>query len=371
MSVTKGLEGIVATSSSISSIIDDTLTYVGFDIDDLADNASFEEVIYLLWHRRLPNKLELEDLKNQLAVNAGLPDELIEHFKMYPIDKVHPMGALRTAVSLLGLYDEEADIMDEEANFRKALRLQAKVPSIVTAFSRIRKGKEPIAPRKDFGYAQNFLYMLNGKEPEQIEIEAFNKALVLHADHELNASTFTARVCVATLSDIYSGVTAAIGALKGPLHGGANEAVMKMLTEIGSVENVESYIKTKLSNKEKIMGFGHRVYRQGDPRAKHLREMSQKLTNLTGEPVWYEMSAKIEELVTSQKPLPPNVDFYSASVYHSLGIDHDLFTPIFAVSRMSGWIAHILEQYENNRLIRPRAEYVGPGMQKYIPIDER
>jgi citrate synthase len=371
MSVTKGLEGVVATSSSISSIIDDTLTYVGYDIDDLAENASFEEVIYLLWHRRLPNKLELEDLKNQLAVNAGLPDEMIEHFKMYPIDTIHPMGALRTAVSLLGLYDEEADIMDEEANFRKAVRLQAKILSIVTAFSRIRKGEQPIEPRKDFGYAQNFLYMLNDKEPEQIEIEAFNKALVLHADHELNASTFTARVCVATLSDIYSGVTAAIGALKGPLHGGANEAVMKMLTEIGSVENVDSYINDKLENKEKIMGFGHRVYRKGDPRAKHLREMSQKLTNLTGEPKWYEISAKIEELVTSKKPLPPNVDFYSASVYHSLGIDHDLFTPIFAVSRMSGWIAHILEQYENNRLIRPRAEYVGPGMQKYIPVEDR
>ncbi len=187
----------------------------------------------------------------------------------------------------------------------------------------------------------------------------------------MNASTFTARVCVATLSDIYSGVTAAIGALKGPLHGGANEAVMKMLSEIGSVENVESYINTKLANKEKIMGFGHRVYRKGDPRAKHLREMSRKLTNLTGEPKWYEISAKIEELVTSKKPLPPNVDFYSASVYHSLGIDHDLFTPIFAVSRMSGWIAHILEQYENNRLIRPRAEYVGPGMQKYVPVKNR
>ena len=290
---------------------------------------------------------------------------------MYPINKVHPMGALRTAVSLLGLYDEEADIMDEEANYRKAVRLQAKIPSIVTAFSRIRKGEEPIAPRKDFGYAQNFLYMLTGNEPEQIEIEAFNKALVLHADHELNASTFTARVCVATLSDIYSGVTAAIGALKGPLHGGANEAVMKMLTEIETVDNVESYITNKLANKEKIMGFGHRVYRKGDPRAKHLREMSEKLTNITGETKWYEISSKIEELVTSKKPLPPNVDFYSASVYHSLGIDHDLFTPIFAMSRMSGWIAHILEQYENNRLIRPRAEYVGPDMQKYIAIEER
>lgn len=371
MSVTKGLEGIVATSSSISSIIDDTLTYVGYDIDDLADNASFEEVIFLLWNLRLPNHVELEDLKNQLAANAALPNEIIEHFKMYPIEKVHPMGALRTAISMLGLYDEEADVMDDQANLRKAIRLQAKIPAIVTAFSRIRKGLEPIAPRKDFGYAQNFLYMLNGNEPSQIEIEAFDKALVLHADHELNASTFTARVCVATLSDMYSGVTAAIGALKGPLHGGANEAVMKMLKEIDSLENVETYINSKLDNKEKIMGFGHRVYRKGDPRAKHLREMSKRLTDMNGEPKWYDMSTKIEELVTSRKPLPPNVDFYSASVYHSLGIDHDLFTPIFAVSRMSGWIAHILEQYENNRLIRPRAEYVGPGMQKYIPIEER
>ncbi len=213
--------------------------------------------------------------------------------------------------------------------------------------------------------------MLSGKEPEDIAVEAFNKALVLHADHELNASTFTARVCVATLSDVYSGVTAAIGALKGPLHGGANEQVMKMLTEIGSVDNVEPYILNKLNNKEKIMGFGHRVYREGDPRAKHLREMSKKLTELTGSSELYDMSVQIEELVTSQKKLPPNVDFYSASVYHSLGIEHDLFTPIFAVSRVSGWLAHILEQYANNRLIRPRAEYTGPGMQKFVPISER
>ena len=217
----------------------------------------------------------------------------------------------------------------------------------------------------------NFLYMLSGKEPEAIAIEAFDKALVLHADHELNASTFTARVCVATLSDMYSGVTAAIGALKGPLHGGANEQVMKMLMEIGSEENAEKYILDKLANKEKIMGFGHRVYRKGDPRAKHLRAMSKKLTALRGEEKWYNMSVKIEEVFTGEKNLPPNVDFYSASVYHSLDIDHDLFTPIFAVSRVSGWIAHILEQYANNRLIRPRAEYTGPGMQKYVPINER
>jgi len=371
MTVTRGLEGVVAAESSISSIIDDTLTYVGYNIDDLAENATFEEVVYLLWHRELPTKEQLEELKTQLADNAEIPQAIIDHFKMYPIDKVHPMAALRTAISMLGLFDEEADVMDPEANYRKAIRLQAKVPTVVTAFARIRKGLEPVAPRKDLSFAANFLYMLSGKEPDQVAEEAFNKALVLHADHELNASTFTSRVCVATLSDVYSGITAAIGALKGPLHGGANEAVMKMLTEIGSIENVEPYINDKLARKEKIMGFGHRVYRKGDPRAKHLKKMSEKLTKLTGEPIWYEMSTKIEEIVTSRKNLPPNVDFYSASVYHSLGIDHDLFTPIFAVSRMSGWLAHILEQYANNRLIRPRAEYVGPGMRKYVPIEQR
>lgn len=371
MSATKGLEGVVAATTSISSIIDDTLTYVGYGIDDLAEYASFEEVVFLLWHRRLPNKIELEDLKNQFAANMSIPEEVINHLKSYPVDKVHPMAALRSAVSYLGLFDDEADVMDDEANYRKAIRLQAKMPTLVTAFSRIRKGLEPVAPRKELSFAANFLYMLTGEVPDEVAEEAFNKALVLHADHELNASTFTARVCVATLSDVYSGITSAIGALKGPLHGGANEQVMKMLTEIDSVENVESYINEKLANKEKIMGFGHRVYRKGDPRAKHLKAMSEKLTKLTGEPKWYEMSVKIEELVTTQKNIPPNVDFYSASVYHSLGIDHDLFTPIFAVSRVSGWLAHILEQYDNNRLIRPRAEYVGPGKQVYVKLEDR
>jgi len=371
MTAARGLEGIVATTSSISSIIDDTLTYVGYNIDDLTKNASFEEVIYLLWHLELPNEAQLQELKQQLADNMELPQELIASFKTYPIDKVHPMAALRTAVSALGLYDEEADIMDKEANYRKAIRLQAKMPAIVAAFGRIRKGLEPVSPRTDLGFAENFLYMLKGEKPAQIEVEAMDKALVLHADHELNASTFTARVCVATLSDVYSGVTAAIGALKGPLHGGANEQVMKMLTEIGTADKAEEYVLEKLNNKEKIMGFGHRVYRNGDPRAKHLREMSKKLTDLTGEPEWYDISVKVEEAFTSQKPLPPNVDFYSASVYHSLGIDHDLFTPIFAVSRVSGWLAHILEQYENNRLIRPRADYTGPGMREYVPVNER
>ena len=371
MTSTKGLEGVVATQSAISSIIDDTLTYVGYDIDDLANNASFEEVVYLLWHKRLPKEDELAELKKQLADNMAVPQEVLNHFKTYPIKEVHPMAALRTAVSLLGLYDEKAEDMSDEANYEKAIMLQAKIATIVTAFGRIRKGLEPVAPKTELGYAANFLYMLSGKEPEAIAIEAFDKALVLHADHELNASTFTARVCVATLSDMYSGVTAAIGALKGPLHGGANEQVMKMLMEIGSEENVEPYIREKLDNKEKVMGFGHRVYSKGDPRAKHLREMSQKLTTLRGEEKYYNMSIKIEEMVTGEKNLPANVDFFSASVYHSLDIDHDLFTPIFAVSRISGWIAHILEQYANNRLIRPRADYNGPGMQKYVPINER
>ena len=371
MTSTKGLEGVVATQSAISSIIDDTLTYVGYDIDDLAENASFEEVIYLLWHQRLPKADELAELKQQLADNMAVPQEVLNHFKTFPIDQVHPMTALRTTVSMLGLYDEHAEDMSVEANYLKAIQLQAKMSTLVTAFARVRKGQEPIAPKSDLSFAANFLYMLNGEVPAAIEEEAFNKALVLHADHELNASTFTARVCVATLSDVYSGVVAAIGALKGPLHGGANEQVMKMLMEIGSVDNVEPFINAKLENKEKIMGFGHRVYRKGDPRAKHLREMSQKLTTIRGEEKWYDMSVKIEGIVTGQKNLPPNVDFYSASVYHSLNIDHDLFTPIFAVSRVSGWLAHILEQYANNRLIRPRAEYTGPGMQKYIPVNER
>ncbi|MFB5663580.1 citrate synthase [Alteribacillus sp. HJP-4] len=371
MSTTRGLEGVVATTSSVSSIIDDVLTYQGYNIDDLAENASFEEVIYLLWNGRLPNKSELEELTADLAENMAVPDEIFDYMKAYSIEDIHPMAAVRTAISQLGLYDSEADEMSEEANKRKAVRLQAKIPAIVTGFSRIRKGQKQVAPKKDLSFAANFLYMLNGEEPDEISETAFNKALVLHADHELNASTFTARVCVATLSDIYSGVTAAIGALKGPLHGGANERVMSMLSDIGEVDNVEPYIRRTLDNKEKIMGFGHRVYKQGDPRAKHLREMSRRLTDITGETKWYDMSIKIEEMVTGEKKLPPNVDFYSASVYHSLGLDHDLFTPIFAVSRMSGWLAHILEQYNDNRLIRPRADYVGPGKQDYIPLENR
>lgn len=371
MSAPKGLEGIVAAQSSISSIIDDQLTYVGYRIDDLAEKSTFEEVVYLLWNLKLPTKEQLEAFKQQIINEMEIPEGVIEHLRSYDLKSVHPMAALRTGISLLALYDDEADDMSEEANRRKAIRLQAKVATFVAAFARIRKGQEPVKPRKDLNFAANFLYMLNGKEPEPIEVEAIDKALILHADHELNASTFTARVCVATLSDIYSGITAAIGALKGPLHGGANEQVMKMLTEIGTEENAIPYVQDKLAKKEKIMGMGHRVYRKGDPRAKFLKRMSEELTKLTGQPQWYNMSVKIEEYIKKEKGLPANVDFYSASVYHSLGIDHDLFTPIFAVSRMSGWVAHILEQYADNRLIRPRAEYVGPSIQEYVEIDQR
>lgn len=371
MSQSKGLEGIVATSSQVCSIEDGVLTYHGYNIDDLADNATFEEVVYLLWNNQLPNKEELASFTKELAQASSVPQEVIDQMKSFPIDKVHPMAALRTAVSNLALFDEEADVMEEEANRRKALKLQAKMPTIVTAFSRIRQGKEPVAPKEELSFAANFLYMLNGEEPDETSEKAFNKALVIHADHELNASTFTARVCVATLSDVYSGITSAIGALKGPLHGGANERVMSMLNEIGESEKAEDYIKKALANKEKIMGFGHRVYKDGDPRAKHLKEMSRQLTEVTGESKWYDMSVKIDEIVTNEKGLLPNVDFYSASVYHSLGIEHDIFTPIFAVSRVSGWLAHILEQYADNRLIRPRAEYTGPENQTWVPLEKR
>jgi len=370
MTATKGLEGIVATTSSISSIIDGVLTYRGINIDDLAEQATFEEVAYLLWYGKLPTKSELEQLKRELGDSAAVPEEVIRQIRLYPKD-ANAMAALRSAVSALALYDPEANDMSREANLRKAIRLQAKLPTIVAAFARIRQGLEPIAPKSDGLIAANFLYMLTGKEPDRVAVEALDKALVLHADHELNASTFAARVTVATLSDIYSGVTSAIGALKGPLHGGANEAVMAMLEEIGTIDNVEPYITAKLANKEKIMGFGHRVYKNGDPRAKHLQKMSRELGKLTNNMNWYNMSVKIEELVTGQKGLKPNVDFYSASVYTSLEIPRDLFTPIFAISRVSGWTAHILEQYENNRLIRPRAEYTGPASQKYVPIDAR
>ncbi|MEO3944018.1 citrate synthase [Gorillibacterium sp. CAU 1737] len=370
MTATKGLEGIVAATTSVSSIVDGVLTYRGYDIDDLADHATFEEVIYLLWYGKLPSHSELIQLKAELSASAAVPAPVIDILKLVPRNTT-PMAVLRTAVSSLAIYDPEAEDMSPEANYRKAARLQAQIPTIVAAYARLRNQDDPISPKEGASIAENFLYMLTGSEPDAVAIKALDKALVLHADHELNASTFASRVTVATLSDIYSGVTSAIGTLKGPLHGGANEGVMAMLEEIGSIDQIDDYVRGKLERREKLMGFGHRVYKGGDPRAKHLQRMSYELGKRTENLKWYDMSVKIEGLVFGLKGLRPNVDFYSASVYTILGIPRDLFTPIFAISRCSGWTAHILEQYENNRIIRPRAEYVGKADQKYVPVDYR
>ncbi len=371
MSVAKGLEGVVALTSEISSIVDGVLSYRGINIDELADNANFEEVMFLLWNGRLPKQDELDQLKKQLGASAELPPEVLEQLKAFPKD-IHPMAALRTAVSALGMYDAEADDNSHEANQRKAISLAAKLPTIVAALFRLEKGLEPVSPRPEYSHAENFVYMLHGKEPDETAVKAIDKALILHADHELNASTFASRVTTATLSDMYSAITTAIGTLKGPLHGGANERVMAMLEEeIVTLDQVEPVIQRKLDNKEKIMGFGHRVYKDGDPRAKHLKEMSRQLSESTGDRKWYEMSVKVNELVEAKKGLKPNVDFYSASTYAYLGIPRKLFTPIFAISRVTGWTAHVLEQYADNRLIRPRAEYTGPVNQSYLPIEKR
>lgn len=366
-----GLEGVVMGESRISSIIGTQLTYCGYEIDDLAENAEFEEVVFLLWNDRLPNEEELKVFKADLFKNMKLSPNIADFFKEFITKDVHPMTVLRTAVSLLAHNDELADDMSAEANMKKAIRIQAKMPAIVASISRVRQGKEVVEPKEEYSFAKNFLYMLYGKEPTDVQVEAINKTLILHADHEINASTFASRVIVSTLADIYSGTVGAIGALKGPLHGGANEQVMAMLEDIGSLDKVDAYIEEKLENKEKIMGIGHRVYKEGDPRAKYLKDMARRLTEENGQPELYEMSVRITDIIEREKGLLPNVDFYSASVYHSLGIEHDLFTPIFAMSRVSGWIAHILEQYENNRLIRPRAEYIGHTDRKYEAIETR
>lgn len=371
MTTTRGLEGVVATTSAISSIKDDVLTYRGYSIQDLAEQSTFEETIYLLWNGELPTADQLQAFKAELAENASVPNELFEFMKNYPLETVHPMAVLRTAISTLGIYDPDAELMDKQSNKEKAIKLQAKIATLVAGFARIRQGLQPVAPNKSLSYAANFLYMLKDRVPSEVEAQMFDKALVLHADHELNASTFTARVCVATLSDMYSGITSAIGALKGPLHGGANEQVMRMLERIGSIEWVDDYILNALENKKKIMGFGHRVYKNGDPRAKILKTMARTLSEMSGDSRLYDMSLKIEILMKEKKGLLPNTDFYSATLYHILGIDHDLFTPVFAISRTSGWAAHILEQYNDNRLIRPRAEYNGPRLRRVTPMAQR
>ena len=370
-----GLEDVVAATSAICYLDGNrgVLAYCGYDIHDLAKSATFEEVCYLLWHRRMPTRSELGDLQSQFAAERSLPDPIIRLMRSLP--PVDGMDALRTVTSALAHYDAEVDDASPAAQYRKAVRSTARVGTIVATWGRLKAGGGVIEPDPVMGHAANFLYMLTGERPNATAIRAFDVALTLHADHELNASTFAGRVAAATLTDLYSAVVAAIGALKGPLHGGANAEVMKMLLDFGkdaTGERVDEAIRAKLARKEKIPGFGHRVYRTEDPRATHLRQMSRDLGKRAGSTAWYDMSMRIEALVKSEKQLYPNVDFYSASTYYTLGIPIDLYTPIFAVSRMSGWTAHILEQYANNRLIRPRADYIGPSYpQRFIPLDQR
>ncbi|HEY7098012.1 MAG TPA: citrate synthase [Terriglobales bacterium] len=373
-SAPKGLEGVVATTSSICYIDGDrgVLAYRGIDIHELADNSTFEETCYLLWFGHLPSRSELRDLRQRMAEERKLDNSIIHRLQLVPKHAL-PMDVLRTMVSTLSFFDPEEKNNDKEANLHKAIRLTSQVAMIVAAYDRIRKGKPVVEPDRSLSHAANFLLMLNGTPPSATAERALDIALILHADHELNASTFAARVTAATLSDMHSAMTSAIGCLKGPLHGGANEAVFHILEAIDqSGADAVEYIKGMLAQKKKIPGFGHRVYHTEDPRATHLRKMSQDLGKSSGETKWFDFSNAIEKFIKADKKLNANVDFYSASTYHTLGIDVDLFTPVFAVSRISGWTAHVMEQLEDNRLIRPRADYIGPKYpQRYKPMDNR
>lgn len=367
-----GLRGVVAAQSAIGDVDGEKgiLIYQGYDIHDLAENSTFEETIFLLWNERLPNREELAALTAQLRANYEAPAEVIEMMKGFPKD-ANPMDVLRTAVSSLDFYDEESHGTDRESATRAAINITGQIGTLAAAWDRIRNGQEPIAPDSNLSIAENFLYMLRGEKPEADEARIFDVCLILHADHELNASTFTTRVVAGTLAGMYGAVTAGIAALAGPLHGGANTNVMKMLISIGDLDAVEGWVEKALEEKRKIMGIGHAVYKTEDPRATWLRRYSKQMSDKKGDTKWYEMSQKIEQLMHEKKGMYPNVDFYSASTYYLMGIPLDLYTPIFAVSRISGWTGHILEQYKNNKLIRPRAEYIGKRDQKYVPIDER
>lgn len=374
--VATGLRGVVAASSSIGDVNGEKgeLIYQGLNIHDLATKSNFEEVVFLLWNGRLPTRAELDELRKNLSASYELQPEIIElilgMYQRVP-KTADPMDALRTVVSAMAMFDPEARDLSREASIRVATRLTARFPTIVAALDRARNGKEIISPKPELNIATNFLYMMKGEMPDDFDAHVLDVALILQADHELNASTFTARVVAGTLADMYSAVTAALGALSGPLHGGANTAIMKILLEIDSIDRVESYVKEALSKKKKIMGFGHAVYKTEDPRATHLRRLSKEMGQRKGDTKWYDVTAKLEEVMKREKGLLPNVDAYSASTYYMMGIPLDLYTPIFAISRISGWTAHILEQYADNKLIRPRAEYIGPRDVPYVPIDER
>ncbi len=366
----RGLEGVVACSTAISTIAGTTLLYRGYTIEDLAAHATFEEVVYLLWFGELPTSEELARFQREMDDAMALPPASFGWFHGLPTD-VHPMDFLHAVVAGLSLHDPDANVLSFEANHRKAVRLTARLATIIAAYDRVRNGQWPLQPLAGRSLAWNFLYMLHGKEPTPRRVRQFETCLVLHADHELNASAFSARVTSSTLSGMYSSIMSAIGTLKGELHGGANEQVMRMLLEVGSPKRLEAYLDEAIAAKRKVMGFGHRVYKEGDPRAAILKRMSAELTAETGRPELYEMSAAMEEYMHERKGLIPNVDFYSATVYYSMGIPIDLFTPVFAASRVSGWCAHVLEQYQNNRIYRPRGNYVGPRDRHYTPIEER
>jgi citrate synthase len=367
-----GLEEVIAASSAICELNgkEGKLSYFGVNIHDLAAHSSFEETVYLLWHGKLPTKAQLQELDTRLRASRALPEPVLSLMRAFPRTAT-PMEVLRTVVSALSMYDPDTGDNSQDANVRKATRLTAQFPTIVAAAERLRNGQELVAPRQDLGHAANFLYMLFDKEPDAYNARVMDLALILHADHEFNASTFAGRVTAATLADMYAAITSAIGALSGPLHGGANEQVMRMLMRIGSADKVESYLDNALEHKEKVMGFGHRVYRTEDPRATHLRQISRELGERAGDTKWFDMSRKVEQYMNTHKQLNANVDFYSASTYYQMGLPIELFTPIFACSRISGWTAHALEQYANNRLIRPLAYYTGPTNVSYTPIDQR
>lgn len=366
----KGLEGVVACTTAISFIVGNTLNYRGYTIEDLAEHSTFEEVTFLLWNDRLPNKAELAAFKAELNQNMTLDPSFVQVLKTLPTN-VHPMTWLRSAVSLMAHWDIDANDNSIEANKKKAVRLTAKMSSLVTAFEAIRNKREILTPKTGQSIAWNFMYMLKGTEPDAELVKLFDTCLILHADHELNCSAFATRVTASSLSDLHSAIVSAIGALKGPLHGGANEQVMVMLAKIGTIEKAQQFVKDALDAKEKVMGIGHRVYKDGDPRAAILRKFSEQLTKKIGKPELYQMSVLIDETMNKQKGLMPNVDFYSATVYHSMGIPTDIFTPIFAVSRIAGWIAHANEQYEKNRIYRPRAKWQGKEGLSWKPAEQR
>lgn len=368
----KGLADVVASETSISDIDGHLgrLWYVGYDIHDLARHSTFEEVVYLLHNLRLPDAAELETHVKQLISERDL-SKFRKELMVTLAEKSSPMSMLRTSVSAASAYDPDGWDNSPEAHYRKAMRLIATAPTLVTMYHRLRTGHGVVEPHPSLSHAGNLLYMLLGEEPSPEDARVLDVTMILYADHTMNASTFTARVIASTLSDMFSAVTGAIGALKGPLHGGANEEAMRMLEEVERPEDASAYVANKLAEHKLIMGFGHRVYKTEDPRATHLRRMSKELAQRKGEPRWYEISSAIEDAVMEQRGLYPNVDFYAASVYHYLGVPTDLMTPLFAVARMAGWTAHIREQYADNRIIRPDSEYIGPRDQKYVPLEER